>query len=159
MTLPSTAKLIPFESAAAMAKTLANKQLVFTNGCFDILHAGHIYYLQQAKALGDYLWVGLNADASVKQLKGDTRPINFEAARAYVLAGLEAVDFITIFSQNTPIELITNIKPNIHVKGGDYKKETLPEYPVVKGYGGQVIIQPFLTGFSTTSIIDQSRQS
>ena len=76
-----------------------------------------------------------------------------------VLAGLEAVDFITIFSQNTPIELITNIKPNIHVKGGDYKKETLPEYPVVKGYGGQVIIQPFLTGFSTTSIIDQSRQS
>ena len=133
-----------------------NKQsIVFTNGCFDILHAGHIHYLYQAKTHGDILLIGLNSDQSVRQLKGNNRPINPQAARAAVLSGLEMVDGVVIFDEDTPIELIKKIKPNTHVKGGDYLAEKLPEYEIIKAYGGNVVIEAFLVGFSTSSIVDK----
>ena len=155
MTLFNSKKIIPFEKVDLVAKDLkAQKEtIVFTNGCFDILHAGHIDYLRKARALGTCLWLGLNSDHSIKTIKGPTRPVQSESARAYVLAGLEMVDYITIFNESTPIELISTLKPAIHVKGGDYKKEDLPEYGIVTGYGGRVEIQPFVPGFSTSSII------
>ena len=116
------------------------KQVVFTNGCFDILHVGHMTYLEEAKEFGDYLFVGVNSDESVKRLKGPTRPINSEVDRAELLAGLKAVDYTVIFTEDTPVELIGELKPSIHVKGGDYKKEDLPETKVVESYGGRVEI-------------------
>ena len=154
-------KLIPFSNATTQASKLksAHNSIVFTNGCFDILHAGHVHYLEEAKKLGDYLWVGLNSDTSVSSLKGPTRPVNPQQARAFVLAGLAAVDFITIFPESTPIHLIKSIKPNVHVKGGDYKKESLIEYPIIKAYGGTVVIQPFVDGFSTTRLLDKLQSS
>ena len=130
-----------------------NKKIAFTNGCFDILHVGHITCLNQAKSHADFLWVGLNSDSSVKKLKGETRPINDEQARAFLLANLTCVDFVTIFNEDTPVELIKLIKPDIYVKGGDYKLEDLVEYPVVTSYGGSVIIESFVDGFSTTNLI------
>lgn len=152
-----TVKCIEFNTSQTLAETLRKqkKTIVFTNGCFDILHAGHVYYLEQAKSHGDYLWIGLNSDESVSQLKGPDRPINPQDARLYLLSSLGCVDFITIFHDTTPISLISNIKPDIHIKGGDYNKEDLPEYPIVKDYGGDVIIKSFLTGFSSSSIIDK----
>ena len=109
--------------------------------------------MNKAKSRADILWVGLNSDSSVKRLKGESRPVNNEEARAFLLANLICVDFITIFSQDTPIELIKTIKPNIFVKGGDYTIDDLVEYPVVRAYGGNVIIEPFVDGFSTTEIL------
>ena len=108
------------------------KKVVFTNGCFDILHVGHLRYMNEAKRQGDVLIVGVNSDASVKRLKGESRPINNENDRAEMLSGLEAVDFTIIFSEDTPISLIEAIKPSVHVKGGDYKKDDLPETEVVE---------------------------
>lgn len=131
--------------------------LVFTNGCFDILHTGHVTYLAEAKALGDILIVGINSDPSVKILKGPLRPIHAQADRAIVIAALESVDAVTIFDQKTPIQLIEKLKPHIHVKGGDYKKESLPEYPFVKKYGGDLKILPFHTGHSTSKSIEKAQ--
>ena len=128
---------------------------MFTNGCFDILHSGHVQYITQAKSHGDILVVGLNSDQSVKSLKGSARPINNQTARASVLASLETVDYVVIFEQDTPINLIKKIKPDVHVKGGDYIAEELPEFPIISDYGGKVIIKPFLEGFSTSSIIEK----
>lgn len=128
--------------------------MVFTNGCFDILHAGHVAYLEDAKALGDILVVGVNSDASIKRLKGEKRPINTEKHRMMVLAGLGAVDYVCLFNEDTPIELITTVKPNIHTKGGDYSPETLPEYAPIIAYGGRVKIIRFRPGLSSSSIID-----
>ena len=109
-----------------------NKTIITTNGCFDIIHAGHVRYLKQAKELGDILVVCLNSDDSVKKLKGPSRPLNSEDDRAEVLAALSSVDYVVIFEQDTPSEILEQIKPHIHVKGGDYSEETLPESAVIK---------------------------
>lgn len=130
-----------------------NKTVVFTNGCFDILHVGHLRYLNEAKKQGDILIVGVNSDASVKRLKGETRPINSEQDRSEMLCGLKAVDYTVIFEEDTPMEIIEFLKPSIHVKGGDYKKEDLPETKIVESYGGEVRILSFVQGKSTTNIV------
>ncbi len=125
--------------------------MVFTNGVFDVLHAGHVRYLGEARALGDLLIVGLNSDESVRRLgKGPNRPINPLEDRAAVLSALRAVDGVVAFEQDTPEDLIRALQPNIHVKGGDYTVESLPESKIVLGYGGEVVILPFLAGRSTT---------
>ncbi|OGI03001.1 MAG: hypothetical protein A2Y25_03650 [Candidatus Melainabacteria bacterium GWF2_37_15] len=133
------------------------KTIVTTNGCFDILHAGHVRYLKQAKELGDILIVCLNSDASVKRLKGSTRPLNPEYDRAEVLAGLASVDYVVIFEEDTPSSILEKIKPNIHVKGGDYTEETLPETAVIKAAGGRVAFIPLVEGRSTTNIIKRMK--
>ena len=139
----------------------AGKVVVFTNGCFDILHVGHVRYLQQARSMGDLLVVGVNTDNSVRKLKGPERPINPENDRAEVLAGLGCVDYVTLFAEDTPIELIRAIRPDVHVKGGDYAPDELPEAEVVRSYGGRVEIVPFSAtdseGLSTTKTIRQAR--
>ena len=131
------------------------KKIVFTNGVFDILHVGHLTYLEEAKAYGDVLIVGVNSDASVKKNKGDKRPINTEQDRAKMLLGLKAVDYTVIFNEKTPIEIINKIKPDIHIKGGDYKKEDLPETKVVEENGGEVKILSFVDNKSTTGVIEK----
>ena len=133
-------------------------RIVFTNGCFDILHRGHIAYLNRAKALGDILIVGLNSDQSVRRLKGPQRPINSLEDRAQVLAALSCVDHIVSFDDDTPRELIRSVKPDIFVKGGDYTRETLPEASLVEELGGQVEILPYLSEYSTTSVIEKIRR-
>ncbi len=130
------------------------KRVVFTNGCFDILHAGHVTYLTEAKSLGDVLVVGVNSDASVRMLKGEKRPIVPEEDRALLVAALKPVDAVVLFSESTPLNTLDALKPDFHVKGGDYLAETLPEYSLVTGYGGQVRILPFIEGCSTSGIID-----
>lgn len=134
---------------------LQGKKVVFTNGCFDILHIGHVTYLTEAKRYGDILIVGVNSDSSVKKLKGPTRPINSENDRANLLSALKTVDYTVIFEEDTPESLIEYLKPSIHVKGGDYKKEDLPETKIVESYGGEVIILNFVEGKSTTNIINK----
>jgi glycerol-3-phosphate cytidylyltransferase len=131
---------------------------VFTNGCFDILHPGHIDYLSRAKKLGDILIVGLNSDLSVKKLKGCGRPVNNQKDRAIMLSSLKSVDFVVIFYEEDPRELLENLKPDIHVKGGDYKVEDLVEAQTVFSYGGEVKIVPFLEGYSTTKVIEKIKQ-
>jgi D-beta-D-heptose 7-phosphate kinase/D-beta-D-heptose 1-phosphate adenosyltransferase len=133
------------------------RRIVFTNGCFDILHRGHITYLNRAKALGDVLIVGLNSDDSVRRLKGDGRPINSLDDRAQVLAALSAIDHIVPFDEDTPVDLVRLIKPTIFVKGGDYSIESLPEAPVVEALGGEVRILPYVEDRSTTRIIERVR--
>jgi glycerol-3-phosphate cytidylyltransferase len=135
-----------------------NKKLVFTNGVFDILHAGHVDYLSKAKALGDILIVALNTDSSVSRLKGPSRPLNTLSDRMAVLAALRCVDCVVSFDEDTPELVIDEIKPDIHVKGGDYTVESLPESRIVHAYGGKVIILPLLVGRSSTRIIDQLNQ-
>ena len=130
-----------------------NRRIIFTNGCFDILHAGHVHYLEQAKKLGDELVVGLNSDSSVKNLKGEDRPINNLDQRAKVLSSLECVDKIVSFSEATPIKLIKAIKPDVIVKGGDYKVKDVVGHKEVESWGGKVRIIPLIPGLSTTKII------
>jgi len=132
-----------------------NKTIVTTNGCFDILHAGHVRYLKQAKELGDILIVCLNSDESVKRLKGPSRPINHEQDRAEVMSSLGCVDFVVIFEEDTPANILEQIKPNIHVKGGDYTEDTLPETAVIKAGGGKIQFLPFVEGRSTTNVINK----
>lgn len=129
------------------------KKVVFTNGCFDILHVGHMRYLEEAKEFGDYLIVGVNSDESVKRLKGPTRPINNQEDRAELLTGLKSVDYTVIFTEDTPVEIIEELKPSIHVKGGDYKKDDLPETKIVESYGGTVEIVSLVEGKSTTNVV------
>ena len=131
------------------------KRIVLTNGCFDILHRGHVTYLSRAKALGDVLVVGVNGDAGVRRLKGPTRPINPLEDRAQVLAALSCVDHLVAFDEDTPVRLVRAIRPDVFVKGGDYTREKLPEAPVVEELGGVVHILPYLQDRSTTGIIDQ----
>ncbi len=126
--------------------------VVFTNGCFDILHRGHIKTLEQASQLGDRLIVGLNSDSSVKRLKGENRPLQDEDGRALVLAALAVVDLVVVFEEDTPLQLITNIKPDVLVKGGDYKPITIVGYNEVVENGGEVVIIPLEDGYSTTNI-------
>jgi rfaE bifunctional protein nucleotidyltransferase chain/domain len=127
--------------------------VVFTNGCFEILHPGHIEILERAKMLGDILIVGINSDESIKKIKGNKKLILDEWARSRIIASLEAVDYVVIFNEETHEKIISEIKPNIHVKGGDYKIEDLPEAKIVESYGGKIKILPLLEGFSTTNII------
>ena len=129
------------------------QKIVFTNGCFDILHAGHVRYLQDAKACGDFLVVGLNSDASIQRLKGRSRPIFALEDRQVVLAALTVVDAIAVFDVDTPVSLIQFLEPDLYVKGGDYKVEQLPEYAIVNAYGGEVKILSFYEGFSSSSAI------
>ena len=131
------------------------KTVVFTNGCFDLLHVGHLSYLEQAKSLGDYLIVAINSDASVRHLKGDSRPIHSERDRLRLIQAMSVVDVAFIFHEETPLSVISKIKPDIHTKGGDYEKESLVEYDAVIQHGGQVIILPFIDGKSTTTIIQK----
>lgn len=135
---------------------LLEEKVVLTNGCFDILHLGHITYLEQARNLGKRLVVGLNSDASVKRLKGESRPIFSEMARASLLAALECVDAVVIFDADTATEILQTLEPEIWVKGGDYSPETLPEYDTVKAYGGEVVILPFVEGYSSTDAIKRA---
>ncbi|MCX5773386.1 MAG: D-glycero-beta-D-manno-heptose 1-phosphate adenylyltransferase [Fusobacteria bacterium] len=129
------------------------KKIVFTNGCFDILHVGHLRYLNAAKKLGDYLVVGVNSDASVRILKGPKKPYVNEIERCELLEGLKAVDFTLIFDEQTPIELIKKVQPSIHVKGGDYTVDSLPETPIVESFCGKVVILNFTEGSSTSNIV------
>lgn len=134
------------------------KPIVFTNGVFDILHRGHVTYLAQAKMLGKSLVVGVNADASVKMLgKGDDRPINSEEDRMALLASLECVDLVICFKEQTPVELISKVRPEIYVKGGDYQIETLPETKLVKTWNGKAIAIPFIHERSTTNLLRKIR--
>jgi rfaE bifunctional protein nucleotidyltransferase chain/domain len=128
--------------------------VVTTNGCFDVLHLGHLRYLQAARQLGDLLVVAVNSDNSVRELKGEKRPLVPEAERAEMLAGLECVNYVVIFPELTPINLLAELKPNIHVKGGDYKLEELVEREVVEAYGGKVIVGLNVPGKSTTNLIE-----
>ncbi len=132
-----------------------NKKIVFTNGCFDIIHAGHVRYLTAAKNFGDILIVGLNTDESVRRLKGNSRPINNQNDRAEVLSGLKAVDYVIFFGEATAEQLISEIKPDIYVKGGDYTLKTLPEAKIVQNYGGRVEFINLVAGKSTTNLIEK----
>lgn len=131
------------------------KRIVFTNGCFDLLHPGHIHVLVQARALGDVLVVGLNSDASIKRLKGRKRPILNDRERAVILAALEAVDYVTVFDEDTPRALILLLRPDILVKGGDWRTETVVGKEDVEAWGGEVVLIPYQPGTSTTHIIER----
>ena len=130
------------------------RRIVFTNGCFDLLHIGHVRYLEEAKALGDVLVVGVNSDASVRKLKGPKRPVLPQAARAEILSGLGCVDYVTTFDELDPLALITSLQPNVLVKGGDWTKEQIVGKEVVERSGGEVFIIPFVKGASTSNLIE-----
>lgn len=154
-------KIISREQAvqqAAQWKTLG-KKVAFTNGVFDILHPGHIFSLSEAAKEGDYLIVGLNADASVKRLKGDSRPVNNQDARAILLAALLMVDAVVIFEEDTPLELIKALLPDVIVKGGDYTPEQVAGGKEVIAAGGKVVINPILEGYSTTALIAKMKEN
>lgn len=136
-----------------------NKKIVFTNGCFDIIHLGHIDYLSKAKDLGDILLIGLNTDDSVRRLKGNFRPIKDQLERSILLASLQFVDGIILFNEDTPYELIKKVEPNILVKGSDYKKEDIVGADIIENTGGDIITIDFLEGYSTTSILDKIRKN
>ena len=131
------------------------KRIVFTNGCFDLLHPGHIFTLTQAKTFGDVLVVGINSDASVKRLKGEKRPILDQASRLALLAALEAVDYVTTFDEETPLTLICALQPHILVKGGDWGPETIIGKEIVEKNGGRVVAVRYQDGFSTTDLIER----
>ena len=150
-------KLFP---ASALAERLASlrregKRIVFTNGCFDLLHPGHVHTLTQAKALGDVLVVAINSDASVKRLKGERRPILNQEERAVMLSALAMVDYVTIFAENTPREVIRLLLPDVLVKGGDWGADAVVGREVVEANGGEVVLIPYQAGFSTTDIIER----
>ena len=132
--------------------------VVFTNGVFDLLHRGHVEYLYAARALGDALVIGLNSDASVRRLKGPARPVNAQADRAIVLAGLGCVDAVTIFDEDTPAELIGMLVPDVLVKGGDYSPDQVAGRDTVEAAGGRVVIIPFVAGHSTTSMLQRMQE-
>lgn len=152
-------KIISISQAAKLVAQLRvlGKTIAFTNGVFDILHEGHIFSLSQAAKEADFLIVGLNADESVRRLKGEGRPVNGEDSRALLLASLEVVDAVILFHTDTPIDLITAVMPDVLVKGGDYTIDKIVGAPEVQSHGGRVVINPVLEGFSTSSIIEQIR--
>ena len=146
---------IPYNDVESFCRVLreGGQKVVFTNGCFDILHAGHVRYLNKARSFGDCLVLGLNSDASVRRLKGPTRPINNEQDRAEVVGALRAVDYVVIFDEPTAEQLIALVQPDVYVKGGDYTLDTLPEAKIVPRYGGRVEFVTLVAGRSTTNVI------
>lgn len=152
-------KLINRENIADFVKELRKdgKTLVTTNGCFDILHVGHVRYLQKTKTFANYSIVMLNSDKSVRSIKGSTRPVNNENDRAEILCALECVDFVVLFDEDSPQNLIAEIKPNVHTKGADYTVETLPEAKTIMENGGRIEFISFVEGKSTTSIIEKMK--
>lgn len=135
----------------------AGRSIAFTNGCFDILHVGHVRYLQEARRTADLLILGLNSDASVRALKGETRPIVPQQERAEVMAALACIDYVTLFDDETPLQLIEHLRPDVLVKGGDYREETIVGRDQVRSWGGRVVIVPFVAGASTTNIVEKIR--
>jgi D-beta-D-heptose 7-phosphate kinase/D-beta-D-heptose 1-phosphate adenosyltransferase len=150
-------KIVTREQLVAItdAAHAAGRRVVFTNGCFDLLHVGHVRYLAAARDAGDLLVVGLNDDASVRRLKGPSRPVVPEAARAEVVAALAAVDYVTLFSEDTPLELITAVQPDVLVKGSDWAVDRVIGRDVVEARGGRVLLVPVVAGFSTTALADR----
>lgn len=153
-------KILTIESAKALisAWKVSGKTVAFTNGCFDILHPGHLFSIGQAAKEADYLIVGLNSDASIKRLKGPDRPINSTESRALVIANLVLVDAVVVFEEDTPHALITALLPDVLVKGGDYTIDTIVGAKEVIAHGGKVIINPIVEGFSTTNIIEKIKK-
>jgi D-beta-D-heptose 7-phosphate kinase/D-beta-D-heptose 1-phosphate adenosyltransferase len=133
----------------------AGQRVVFTNGCFDLLHVGHLRYLRRAKAEGDILVIGLNSDESVRRLKGETRPLVAQEERAELLAALEMVDYVSIFDEDTPLNLIRALEPDVLVKGGDWKKDEVAGAAEVEGWGGRVVIAPLIPGRSTSDLVSR----
>lgn len=154
-------KLISFNDLPQLSAELHSKtsKIVTTNGCFDLLHWGHIRYLAEARELGDTLVVGVNSDRSVRKLKGESRPIFPQEIRALQLAGLESIDYVCIFDEDTPEQFISLIRPHVHVKGGDYFKKELPERKLVESLGGKLICLPLVEGFSTTRITELCKKT
>ena len=151
------AKIVSRREAAARIGTLQGP-VVFTNGVFDVLHRGHVTYLAQARALGGSLVVALNTDASARRLgKGPDRPLNNETDRAIVMASLEAVSLVTWFDEDTPVELLAELRPQVYVKGGDYDMRKLAETRLVEGYGGSSLAIPFIDGYSTSRLVEKIR--
>ncbi len=150
-------KILPRDELTVLldAQRAAGKQIVFTNGCFDLLHAGHVKYLQQARNLGDLLVLGLNSDASIRRLKGPKRPLLEESERAQILAALDCIDYLAIFDEDTPLELLQKVRPQILVKGGDYLADEVVGKELVESYGGRVELIQFVDGKSSTNIIDK----
>lgn len=151
-------KIVAQEFFVQNEERLHQQKIVFTNGCFDILHRGHVTYLAQARQMGDLLVVGLNSDASVRRLKGPERPVNDEQSRALLLAALEVVDYVVLFEEDTPYNLILKVKPDLLVKGGDYDIDNIVGADFVRQRGGEVRTIPFVQGFSSSSIIDHLKQ-
>lgn len=140
-----------------LASVRAGRKVVFTNGCFDLLHVGHVRYLQEARRLGDFLVVGVNTDASVRKLKGADRPLQNESDRAEILTALSSVDFAVLFSEDTPAELIRRVRPDILVKGGDWTIDKIVGADFVQSYGGRVMSLQFVDGKSTSKLIEKAR--
>lgn len=158
ITVPAKYKSVDELSAMSAQARKAGRVVVFTNGCFDLVHRGHIYLLRQAKALGDILIVGLNSDVSVKTIKGPDRPIMPEADRIELIAALEMVDYVVVYSEPDPYRIIAAIKPNVLVKGGDWSADEIVGADVVEQNGGRVAVVPYLPEFSTTQIIERIRK-
>ena len=159
MTSGFASKIAPRQQAAVRTLQLA-QPVVFTNGVFDVLHRGHVTYLERARALGASLVVAVNTDASAKRLgKGPGRPLNTESDRAAMLAALESVSLVTFFDEDTPLELIRELKPQVLVKGGDYDMDKLAEAQFVRSYGGTALAIPFVDGYSTTKLVEKIRGS
>ena len=154
--MPSLTRFFP-SPEAFLAAIPRPQRLCFTNGCFDLIHPGHVRYLADARALGDFLVVGLNSDASVARLKGPGRPLQDEAARAAILLGLRSVDAVIRFDEDTPLELIRLLQPDVLVKGGDYTPETVVGRDLVEARGGKLVLIPFLPGHSTSRIEQRIR--
>jgi rfaE bifunctional protein nucleotidyltransferase chain/domain len=154
------AKVLPLEEAVRTVARwrLQGRTVVFTNGCFDILHAGHLDLLERASTLGDRLVLGLNSDASIRRLKGEERPVNDERFRARMLAAMSVVDAVVVFAEDTPLAVIESLKPDILVKGGDYRAEDVVGAGVVAAHGGRVEIVPLTDGHSTTGLIGRIRR-
>ena len=158
MTLPLQEKVLSIPALLHLHARPRTNRIVFTNGCFDLLHRGHVEYLFAARALGDALVVGLNTDESVRRLKGPGRPVTSELDRAIVLAGLACVDAVTFFEEDTPRDLIAALLPDVLVKGGDYRPETIVGRAEVEAAGGRVVVLPYLAGRSTTDILHRIEQ-
>ncbi|OQC48411.1 MAG: Bifunctional protein HldE [Candidatus Marinimicrobia bacterium ADurb.Bin030] len=154
--MPKNDKIITREQVSQIVSQLKRegRKVAFTNGCFDLLHIGHLELLEHARKLGDILIVGLNSDDSVRRLKGPQRPINTQLDRARILAALEVVDYVVIFNEDTPLELIQTIKPDFLIKGGDYSPDTIVGSAFVESYGGKVIVFPLVRGKSTSDLIN-----
>lgn len=154
-------RVLSWNEAAELVESRrkAGAVIVTTNGCFDILHKGHVSYLEEARSQGDVLIVGLNTDSSVRRLgKGPGRPVNDELARAAVVGALRSVDAVCLFDDDTPVEWLRRIRPDIHVKGGDYDPAKMVETPALKEWGGRVHVVPFVPGYSTTAILEKSKK-